>query len=207
MAKKKPGVQFSSYETRQQSLVDEALRDAISMTEALIRRRKASHPAAMYSQKDKFDKEDRPKLLMLCQHYRIVESPNMYYELSLELARELFPEPKKPGRRSKWTALIKGVLVVEVERLVRPDDPSHGVEWACKQLAKREPWQSFLEVKEGVTFGPDPAEALRQVYYGYRGDKWADVTRCAFRVYEQKDAIAEWEEERVSKFVRKPDPK
>lgn len=147
--------------------------------------------------------EDHARLLMLCNNYGIHDSPMMFYKLALALAREIYPEPKKRGRKSKWTVLNKGVLVVEVERLVRPNDLAHGVEWACTQIAKREPWASFLEAKEGGTFGPDPAEALRQIYFEFRGDKWADVSRDAFRMYEHEDAIGEWVK-KVSDFVRNP---
>ena len=151
-------------------------------------------------------KEDHEKLLLLCQRYGIQASPSMYYDLSLALAREMYPELKKRGRKSKWTTLNKGALVVEVERLMRPKDPAHGVEWACKQLAKREPWTSFLEAKEGGTLGPDPAEAMRRIYFDFRGEKWADLCRKAFRMYEHEGALAQWEKD-VFDSVRNPHPK
>lgn len=150
--------------------------------------------------------EDHAKLLMLCQHYGIHDSPGMIYQLALALAREIYPEPKKRGRKSKWTALNKGALVAEIERLVKPGDPAHGVEWACNQLAKREPWASFLEIKEGGTLGPDSAEALRRVYYDFRSDKWAEVSRDAFRWHEHENTLAEWEI-MVLDSVRNPHPK
>jgi hypothetical protein len=109
--------------------------------------------------------EDYLKLGLLCQQYGIGEGPAKWFQLSLALARELYPEKKKPGRKSKWTLLNKGALVVEIERLTTPDDASHGVAWACKQLALREPWKSFLEIRESDNAVPDPAEALRTVYF------------------------------------------
>ena len=162
--------------------------------------------AAIQKQVAEWVSEDHAKLLMLCQHHGIQEGPIMFYQLALTLARELYPEPKKRGRKSKWTLLNKGALVVEVERLVNPGDPAHGVEWACQQLAKHEPWASFLGIKEGGTFGPDPAEALRQIYYDFRDDKWAALSRDAFNMYEHEGTIAEWEN-MVTDFVRNPHPK
>ena len=101
----------------------------------------------------------------------------------------------------------KGVLVVEVEQLMRCNDPTHGVEWACKQLSKREPWTSFLEAKESGTIGPDPAESLRQIYFDFRDDKWAHVFRDVFRkMHEHDGAIQEWEN-CVIYFVRNTRPK
>lgn len=162
--------------------------------------------AAIQQQVREWVSEDYAKLVMLCQKYGIAEGPNMFYQLALALARELYPEPKKRGRKSKWTVLNKGVLVVEVERLMRPNDPAHGVEWACEQLGKREPWASFLEAKENGTFGPDPAESLRQIYFDFRGDKWANVCRDAFKMYEYEGAIEQWEDY-VIDCVRNPHPK
>lgn len=137
--------------------------------------------------------EDHAKLLLLCQHYGIQEGPVMFYQLALTLARELHPEPKKRGRKSKWTFMNMGALVVEVERLVKPADQAYGVEWACNQLAKREPWTTFLESKGSGTLGPDPAEALRQIYYEFRVTGWADVSRKAFRMYEYEGDIEKWD--------------
>lgn len=190
MARKIPGLRFQSEETRKPGLLAAALWDDGSLGDRL----------------KKYSEEDSAKLQLLCQHYGIQASPIMFYELALTLAREIYPEPKKRGRKSKWTVLNKGALVVEVERLIRPNDLAHGVEWACKQLSKREPWASFLEAKEGGTLGPDPAEALRQIYFDFRGDKWASVSRDAFKMYEHEGAIAEWEKQ-VSDFVRNPHPK
>jgi hypothetical protein len=190
MAKKIPGIKFQSEETRKPGLLAAALWDDGSLGEHL----------------KKYGEEDSAKLLLLCQHYGIQASPIMFYQLALALARELYPEPKKRGRKSKWTVLNKGALVVEVERLVKPDDRAHGVAWACQQLAKQEPWASFLETKEGDTFDPDPAEALRQIYYDFQSDKWAAVWRDAFRFNEHEGAIAEWEN-LVMDFVRNPHPK
>lgn len=150
--------------------------------------------------------DDHGKLLMLCKHYGIKEDVGMFYQLALTLAREIYPEPKKRGRKSKWTILIKGVLVVEVERLMRPDDPAYGVEWACTQLSKREPWASFIEKKESGTLAPDPTEALRQTYYDFRNDPWANISRDAFRMHEHERTITEWDK-RVGDSVRNPHPK
>jgi hypothetical protein len=153
-----------------------------------------------------WEKEDTEKLLLLCRNYGIQRGPSMFYELALALARELYPEPKKPGRRSKWTVLNQGALVVEIERLVKPRDTAHGVSWAAGQLANQEPWKSFLETKESDTTSPDPKEALRRVYYAFKEDKWAKVMRKAFKWHDHQGTIADWEKE-VADFLRNPHPK
>lgn len=142
----------------------------------------------------RYDAEILCKLTRLIAHYGIEPSPMQFYELSIALARELYPVRKKRGRRKKWGALQSGVLVVEVERLVRTGDPAHGVEWACRTLAKKEPWTSFLEAKGASDFGPKPEEALRQTYFAFREDRWASVSRHAFRNHQTTGTLPEWEQ-------------
>ena len=190
MAKKIDGLYFQSNEKRKPGLLSRALIDEASMREFVAQ----------------YVEEDHSKLVMLCRHYGIQDGPAMFYQLSLALAQEIYPEPRPRGRKSKWTELIKGALVVEVERVVKPDDQSRGVAWACGVLANREPWKSFLEVKEGSSFGPDPSEALRKVYFDFRGDKWAAIIRDAFNYHKHEGTIAEWEA-RLFALVRQPDPK
>ncbi len=190
MTKKIQGLQFQSEATQKPSLLAAALRDDGSLQELLMN----------------FCGEDHTKLLLLCQHHGIKESPSMFYQLALALAREIYPEPEKRGRKSKWTALNQGALVVEIERLVSPGDPTHGVVWACQQIAKREPWKSFLEIKESATTSPDPTEALRKVYYNFRTDKWASVMRDAFKMHEHEGTVSDWDGQ-VTDFVRNPHPK
>ncbi len=126
----------------------EARRVGLLMSDAAIQRCVA-----------KWSDEDHTSLLKLCKRYGIGESPAMFYELSLALARELYPERKRRGPGTKWTALNQGALVVEIERLAKPDDPARGVAWAAAQLSKREPWKSFLE--SGAT-SRDPAIFAKQ---------------------------------------------
>lgn len=190
MTKKIQGLKFQSEETQKPGLLAAALKDDGSLQERLMN----------------FCEEDHAKLLLLSQHHGIKESPSMFYQLALALAREIYPEPKKRGRKSKWTALNQGALLVEIERLASPGDPAHGVVWACQQIAKREPWKSFLEIKESATTSPDPTEALRKVYYDFRTDKWASVMRDAFKMYEHENRVSEWDEQ-VTDFVRNPHPK
>ena len=64
-------------------------------------------------------KEDMEKLYLLGKQYNLnVIDPRFFQMLALELARELYPEPKRRGRKNKWTPLIRAVLVVEVERRI-----------------------------------------------------------------------------------------
>lgn len=187
MAKKKiPGVTFPRRETQRLGLLGAVPRNDPRVKKAAI----------------KIAAEDLAKLLVLCQHYGIQESPIRFYQLALALAREVYPEPKKRGRKSKWTVLNQGLLVVEIERLKSPDDPTHGAEWACKVLAKREPWKSFLEAKESTSSSPNPGESLRKIYFSFRDDKWAELMRDAFRFHEYEGTIGGWDR-RISDWVKK----
>jgi hypothetical protein len=183
--KKVPGLYFASEDSRRLGL----LMDAAAREEFL---RKCTD-------------EDDLKLKQLCAAYRIEDGPFMFYFLALALARERYPEPKSRGRRSKWTAMNGGALVVEIERLIVPGDSQHSVSWACGVLAKREPWKSFLEAKDGTdTFGADPAEALRQAYSRHRRWRWTNISRDAFKWHERTSSLDEWDT-RVSESLRHPD--
>lgn len=190
VTKKVQGLHFQSEEKRKPGILAAALKDDGSLSDIT----------------KKHVEEDYNKLLLLCKQYGIKQGESMFFQLSLALAREIYPEPKKRGRKSKWTDLNKGALVVEVERLVVPNNNSRSVAWACNQLSKREPWKSFIEVKRDDTSSPDPAEALRQIYFDFRGDRWAEVSRKAFRQYEAEDFVQGWEKQ-VDDFVRNPHPK
>jgi hypothetical protein len=165
--------------------------------------------AEIHEQTAKWDEEDYQKLLLLCQHYAILEGPRMFYQLALSLARDFvdgFQERKPKGRKPKWTDWNKGMLVVEIERLVKSDEPAHGVAWAAKQLAKREPWKSFIEAKDSGELTPDPAEALRQAYYDFNDARWVIVTRKTFALHQHENTISEWENF-VADVVNNPHPK
>jgi hypothetical protein len=165
--------------------------------------------AEIHEQTAKWAEEDHRKLLLLCQHYAIPEGPRMFYQLALSLARDFvdgFKERKPRGRKSKWTIWNKGALVVEIERLTKPKDSAHGVAWAAKQLAKREPWKSFIEAKDSGELTPDPAEALRQAYYDFKDDRWVVVARKAFELHQHENTISEWENF-VADVVNNPHPK
>ena len=134
--------------------------------------------------------------MQLCQQYGITEGSHKIrlWHLAYALACELYPEPKKRGRKQKWASWKKGVLVVEVERLTKPDGTVHSVGWACKRLAKREPWVSFLKLSGGDS-GHDPAEALRQTYYGFRDSSGASLMRDYFQKHECEGDIEGWEKQ------------
>lgn len=186
MGKKKPVIAFESPEVRNPKLLEAALRNDGSLDRLL----------------KKYTDEDADKIAFLCQELGIPPDGLMVYRLALALAYRLYPEPKKPGRRIKWTELQTSALVVEVERRVRPDDSTHGVRWACEQLSRQEPWRSFLQVA-GKT-GTDPTEVLRQRYFRHRKDNWANVMRRAYAIHQIEGDINGWEA-RVRDFVSRPD--
>jgi len=150
--------------------------------------------------------EDDEKLRLLLKHYDV--EPLNFYSLALALARDFVPgfqEKVSRGRKIKWTDPVKAVLVVEIERLVIPNDPTHGVERAAIILSQREPWKSFLESKDTTQSSPSPAGALRAIYYDARGDKLSKVFRSAFESYKQAGTTEQWTE-MVLDIVRNPHP-
>lgn len=112
--------------------------------------------------------EDFIKLLELCNFYNIENGNAMFYELALALARDFLPEPKNKGVKKRIPGLLWIPLVDAVNKIVVPNDRNHGVQWACRQLTKIEPWKTFTSVKGNGVETSNPAEILRKWYYSNR---------------------------------------
>ncbi len=125
----------------------------------------------------------------------------MFYELALTLARELYPEPKKKGEKTKWTDLNRAILAVEIERLIREDGKS--VSRAANCLAAREPWTSFLRGNDSNETTPDPGEALRRSYYQIVDDRLVRMLNIIFETFETSGRINQWDKY-VEDFLQNP---
>jgi len=99
------------------------------------------------------------KLRALAHAFGLDDEPNMWFYLALKLAQLHYPEPKSAGRKMKWTKLNRKLLRMSVDKLVNPTNPSYGVTYACKLLAKKEPWLLLLGGKS------NQYQALRAQYY------------------------------------------
>jgi hypothetical protein len=149
--------------------------------------------AQIREQMAKWAEEDHQKLLLLCEHYGIATTPISaftFYYLTMRLARDFVPgfqDEQPKGRKSKWHPGNMGALVVEVERLVHPGDDFHGVSWAAGILAKKEPWKSFLADSE------DRAALISRLYYEFKDDRFAKISRDAFRYDELTGNLEGWE--------------
>lgn len=143
--------------------------------------------------------EDRQNIFVLCEHFGIPNGPDQFFSLALALARELVPcfqEKNKEGRPRKWDDYAYGVLAVEVERIT---NQGMTIDSAAKELAKRQPWNLFLEKwDEDKSFGADPAEAIKTAYKSAKKRKLTGVVRQAFKFYELQGTIGEWESEVLS---------
>jgi hypothetical protein len=126
-------------------------------------------------------------LRVLARERQIPPGPEMWMNLALSLARELYPEQKRPGPDEKWTVERRQVLIVEVENLRKAFAPSEtGVKWACKELSKRQPWTVLL--------GPEsrePAESLRRTYYDSIKD--SSLVEQARQQYAVLQGVGDWD--------------
>lgn len=149
--------------------------------------------------------EDRNNLLTLCRHYGIKEDPLMFYNLSLELAREFLPAQKKRGAKKKWSDRAIGILAVEMERLIDPSDHrGHGVAWAAKQLSRRPPWNEFISEQESSESSyPAPDEVLRKLYFEYKDSEPAELMRFLFGRHKIKNDIDGWKKRIAKEIVKK----
>jgi len=141
--------------------------------------------------------EDEAQLELLREHYGIPPGPAQWQLLALALARELYSAPR-PTSTVKWSPLIEGVLVVEIERLVEPGNRKRSATWAARELAERQPWGDFLAKADADPEDPeeapkDPAESLRRRYSRVRHSKKMLMFRKAFAHYEWEKTVAEWD--------------
>lgn len=139
-------------------------------------------------------REDWDSLHKLASLYGIKESPAMWYELALELARMLYPAPQRAGRKITWTPERRGYLVVEIERKKNANRSAKSVHWACKALAREEPWSAF---------SPD---VLRGMYHESKNSRSARYFRDYFESYKlngKEDEWEQWAKNTVEKSVKK----
>lgn len=134
------------------------------------------------------------KLELLADHLKIPPGPTRWYQLSLELARELVPglrEAVPKGRPKKWGLFEKGALFVEIERRSRA---GMTLEEAARAIAKLEPWASFVDSwgPGKATMGSDPAEALLAEYKNARKNFFAEIAWNAFLLHEHEGTLEEW---------------
>jgi hypothetical protein len=133
----------------------------------------------------------------LCDEYGIEYDDNFWMNLAVALARDFVPafqDKTRPGPKQKWTDHRRGILVVEIERI--KTSQSISIEDAADELAKKEPWKNFIQIKQKGSdpdTSPDPGETLRHAYYESFDRRWLNVTRKAFLYHEATDTVAEWD--------------
>ena len=168
-----------------------------------------SDEAGHQRQIDSWIAEDYRKMLLLAKQYGVSESPTMWFELALLLARELHPVKGKPGRPTTWSKWNLAFLVIEVDRKIAASRHGGGIDWACGELAKREPWKSFVqETASGDHHGPDPRGALSKRYHEGMSAKARSelrIVRGAFRYHLESEALDEWDA-MVRSSLRDPIP-
>jgi hypothetical protein len=152
--------------------------------------------------------EDSGNLLMLCDEYDIPYSKDLsytWYSLALALARRWHPAPKKRGTHEKWNLWTKGALVVEVERLIKQKGKGSSVRWACVQLAKEEPWKSFVGNNTGDYPSENPSEVLRRKYQDVYSDQKLNLLRTAYKAYSEENDFQGWNDYLHSVVRKKKD--
>lgn len=111
------------------------------------------------------------------------------FDLCIAMGRKLHPQKVTVGRPKIWTDEIKGILVVEMERLLQKN-PSFSVEQATKILSKKKPWISFIG--SNASSG-DRAEVIKQHYYTSKDKKNTQRIRNVYESLVNIDSEDLWE--------------
>lgn len=125
-------------------------------------------------------------------HYQIDQSEPMaiqLFDLCIAMGRKLHPKKPLTGRPKIWTDEIKGILVVEMERLLK-NNPGFSVEHAIKQLSKKKPWISFIKTNSS---SGDRADVIKQYYYESKDKKNTQRIRDAYELLVKIDSQDLWE--------------
>lgn len=122
-------------------------------------------------------KNDYENLMILCDEYNIEQSEHMFFNLSLELAREFIPEHKAGGNKKKWNMYTGSVLVVDFNR-ERFENGKITQLQAAKNLAKHPVWKKFL-LKSDMTTGQSPEDAILKQFKNYRNNEFVNLVEDA----------------------------
>ena len=118
-------------------------------------------------QEELYDQEIEKKLTLLFEHYNIFEGVQLdrWRELAIALAKDFVPgfQWNKKGAPRKWKEENLAFLVIDFEHIKTTKNLKSEV-LIAKELAKREPWKTFIQQKEAPGISPNPSEVLRQLY-------------------------------------------
>lgn len=145
-----------------------------------------------------WERDDLERMNLLREELGVPEMADkeaMWFQVALALARRLKRAPKSKGRDPKWTDLVRGVLVVEVDRIVEGKRFGASVSQACSDLAKKLPWRDFLEqIDSKRASSSDPKEALRKQYQEGRRTTWLKAVRAAYLMHRETNTLQEWDD-------------
>lgn len=144
----------------------------------------------------KWVEEELENLLLLGESHGLERGDeHFFYKLSLVLARQLHPRPRKRGRKLKWTDSVKGILVVEIERRIKPQGAKRKtpLKKVCSDLSKTPPWCNAIQTREGGFLGPNPGVVLEKIYLEARSARWTEDTRRAFKYHALTEDLEGWE--------------
>lgn len=134
------------------------------------------------------------RLGLLCEHYNIEIKGQSWLPLVLAMAKDFVPgfqEKQKRGRKKKWDHFTRGVLVVEVDRLLK-ENPNKSMLWACNRLSSEYPWNLFVVEKEGA-LSATPGGVLTNEYYK-ADERWSNVTLDAMKLHVENNEPEKWKE-------------
>lgn len=144
---------------------------------------------------DAYYEEVRRRMEQLADSLGIADDSHRWYVLAFELARKHVPElmiEKPRGAPTKWGPVEHGILAVEVER-EKSDGRKTDAE-ACRALAVKDPWRSFLSAKSaGSHLGGDPPLALLRQLNVARERKIDTVFMKVFTDHVASDTVAQWD--------------
>ena len=149
------------------------------------------------------------KVKSLLEDFQIPHGPYEREDLAIAMAnrvrrpadRRARTGTEKGGRPKKWNWIVLEVLFVDLNREMHSRThlaPKSNVVNAARRLAKREPWRSFVGVRnqkgndDWIGLMHDPAEVLRKRYADAKKDRHAHRLAGLFQQFLDKRGEKEW---------------
>ena len=137
--------------------------------------------------------EDWENIRELFKHYQLDETSaidSQLFQLCIAMGRKLHPKNPSAGRPKLWTDEMKGLLVVEMERLSLKN-PRMSTSQITRKLSKVKPWNTFIKINSSAG---DRAEVIKQQFYAAKDKKSTEKIRQLYAHLMQINSLDLWEQ-------------
>jgi hypothetical protein len=159
-----------------------------------------SSDAEIRKQRRQWHQEDGENLVLLAVAFGIRrDDPDLFFKLSLELARKHYPIEKKRGREFVWSPWMEALVFVEITRLKQIRKKAK-LAALYSELLEDPAWEKFIDHGRGSAA---PENVVKKHYYAGGKHREAKILMKSYRFHSEFGALDEWKS-LVYDFLQKP---